>query len=131
MDICITNAIDRIIHGEQRFNTEEDGFKEKLSHFLYESGIEVEEYLFEQLLNKTHLEQRDYTEIDVEVAVHTTITFGDYYGKKHLHGNGYIVSHHQVKSSNQKEYLASLEKVKYDFHNHVMEELELLFQYST
>lgn len=47
MDICITNAIDRIIHGEQRFNTEEDGFKEKLSHFLYESGIEVEEYLFE------------------------------------------------------------------------------------
>lgn len=27
MDICITNAIDRIIHSEQRFNTEEEGFK--------------------------------------------------------------------------------------------------------
>ena len=129
MDICITNAIDRIIHGEQRFNTEEDGFKEKLSHFLYESGIEVEEYLFKQLLNKTHLEQRHYTEIDVEVAVHTTITFGDYYGKKHLHGNGYIVSHHYVKRPNQREYLESLKRVRRDFHNHVMAELELLFHF--
>lgn len=129
MDICITNAIDRIIHSEQRFNTEEDGFKEKLSHFLYESGIEVEEYLFEQLLNKTHLEQRHYTEIDVEVAVHTTITFGDYYGKKHLHGNGYIVSHLCIKSSKQKEYLENLKRVRRDFHNHVMAELELLFHF--
>lgn len=131
MDICITNAIDRIIHSEQRFNTEEEGFKKNVSNFLYESGIRLEEYFFEQLLNKTHLEQLNYTEIDVEVAVHTTITFGDYYGKKHLHGECRIVSHHHVKSSNQREYLASLEKVKYDFHNHVMEELELLFQYST
>lgn len=129
MDICITNAIDRIIHGEQRFNTEEDGFKEKLSHFLYESGIEVEEYLFEQLLNKTHLEQRHYTEIDVEVAVHTTITFGDYYGKKHLHGKGYIVSHLCMKSSKQREYLENLKRVRRDFHNHVMAELELLFRF--
>lgn len=129
MDICITNAIDRIIHSEQRFNTEEDGFKEKLSHFLYESGIEVEEYLFEQLLNTTHLEQRHYTEIDVEVAVHTTITFGDYYGKKHLHGNGYIVSHLCIKSSKQKEYLENLKRVRRDFHNHVMAELELLFHF--
>lgn len=129
MDICITNAIDRIIHGEQRFNTEEDGFKEKLSHFLYESGIEIEEYLFEQLLNKTYLEQRNYTEIDVEVAVHTTITFGDYYGKKHLHGNGYIVSHLCIKSSKQKEYLENLKRVRRDFHNHVMAELELLFHF--
>ena len=129
MDICITNAIDRIIHGEQRFNTKEDGFKEKLSHFLYGSGIEVEEYLFKQLLNKTHLEQRHYTEIDVEVAVHTTITFGDYYGKKHLHGNAYIFSHHHVKSSNRGESLGNLKRVRFDFHNHVMEELELLFHF--
>ena len=129
MDICITNAIDRIIYNEQCFNTEEGGFKEKLSHFLYESGIEVEEYLFKQLLNKTHLEQRHYTETDVEVAVHTTITFGDYYGKKHLHGNGYIVSHLCMKSSNQREYLENLKRVRHDFHNHVIAELELLFHF--
>ena len=129
MDICITNAIDRIIYNEQRFNTEEEGFKKNVSNFLYESRIRLEEYFFEQLLNKTHLEQRHYAEIDLEVAVHTTITFGDYYGKKHLHGNGYIVSHLCMKSSKQREDLENLKRVRFDFHNHVMEELELLFHF--
>lgn len=125
-DIYITSKVEHTILSQQQFDTKKEGIFNSLSRFSYESGIELEEHIFVKLLDKSKEEKEDWNRIEMKIAVHTTISYGDYYYQQHDFGKLKLVFNYALVPSDPGPYLRKLTHIRYDFHNDLMEELHRL-----
>lgn len=125
-DIYIKNEIGQNVLSQEHFDANDEEIFDDFSHFSYESGIELEEHIFVILLNKSKEQQENWNRIEMKIAVHTAISFGDYYHQQNDYGKLNLVFNYTLVPSDPGPYLRKLSRIKYDFHNALMEELHRL-----
>lgn len=120
-DTYITISIRQTILKLQRFCIGEEDIFGMLSSFSYEGGIELEEHIFRTLLDKTVEQKESWEKITTEITVKTTISYGDYYNKKH---NYYYISLHfpySIEATDPGPYWKKISRIRFEFHNFLME----------
>lgn len=129
-DIYIISKVDHTILGEQQFDTKEEDIFNSLSSFSYEIGIGLEEYIFDMLLNKNKEQEENWNKIEMEITVQTTVFYGDYYHQQYNFAKLNLIFNYALVSSYPGPYLRKISKIRYDFHNDLMEELHRLLDNS-